>query len=129
MEFKIPSLICVYGTLRRGHGNHRILENSEFLGEFRTENGYTMISLGGFPGLLLDGKDSIVCEVFKVDNKSTAQRLDMLEGYPNFYNRTQIDTPWGKAWVYYLEHNEYKLSRYPIIEEGDWNKIQKNGRF
>ncbi|WP_457623862.1 gamma-glutamylcyclotransferase, partial [Persephonella sp.] len=36
----MKSLIFVYGTLRKGFGNHRLLENAEFLGIGRTKEKY-----------------------------------------------------------------------------------------
>jgi gamma-glutamylcyclotransferase (GGCT)/AIG2-like uncharacterized protein YtfP len=129
MEFKAPALICVYGTLRKGHGNHRIIEDCKYLGEFHTEPIFLMLSLGGFPGLFFNGEDSILCEVFKIEDDNTLRRLDRLEGYPSFYNRTQIETPWGLAWVYYLEEKD-RYSNLGRVESGDWNKyVKENNRY
>lgn len=126
IEYKTPCLVCVYGTLRRNQGNHRRLADSKFLGEFKTDPNFTMFSMGGFPGIFLNGKNSIICEVFEVADDRTMQSLDSLEGYPDFYNRTQIDTPWGKAWVYHIEESNRHGYNYPIIESGDWINYIKN---
>ncbi len=124
---KAPQLVAVYGTLRRNHGNYKyFLEDQKFIGEFKTEPIYTMLSNGGFPMVFLNGETSIVCEVFHVISQDTLQELDGLEGYPNFYNRKQVTTPWGDAWMYFIngDSKEYSNGR-PEIKSGDWNEFIK----
>lgn len=114
-------LYAVYGTLRKGFGNHRLLNNEHctLLGTETTKPNFHMVSLGGFPGVIPDGKQSIVIEVYEVNSKDVEQRLDWLEGYPNFYQKMKIETQWGTANMYIL--NESYLSR-TVIESGDWTK-------
>lgn len=123
--------VAVYGSLRRLLGNHGLLENSTYLGEEWTGEGYKMISLGGFPGVLLDetaGKIKI--EVYEVD-AMTASRLDMLEGYHgennpnNFYNRETIETVHGDAFIYYI-NDRYNESTNEIVTTGDWTEYYMN---
>lgn len=119
-------LVSVYGSLRRGMGNHHYyLSNSEYKGTFTTEPEYTLHSLGSFPGLKTDGNTSIVMEVYEVDEQ-TLKRLNQLEGYypeetPTFYDRIEIDTPWGTAFTYIYVN---KLSKDSIVESGDWVKYK-----
>lgn len=108
-------LVCVYGTLRRGFGNHRLLANGRMLGECRLD-GWEMYSLGDFPAVV-PGDGEIVCEVYEID-QAILNRLDHLEGYPNFYNRGLVVTPHGKAWMYYLD----TLTGRPRVESGDWSE-------
>ena len=110
--------IFVYGTLKKGHGNwHYILKNhSLFMGEHTTEPVFTMIDLGAFPGVLADGDTRIKGEVFEIDDE-TMRRVDSLEGYPEFYNRQQIETQFGPAWMYYLG-DSYR--GYRQVENGEW---------
>lgn len=121
-------LIAVYGTLRKGCGNYqRLLSNAEYMGTFNSEPVYTMYNLGGFPGLKENGNTSIVLEVFAV-NEEEAARVDRLEGYsenkkPTFYDKKQIDTPWGTAGIYIFVDD---LKGVPIIENGDWMNRNKN---
>lgn len=119
-EFKAPQLVAVYGTLKEGFGNHRLLKNTEKLGEFKTNPIFTMLHLGGFPAIIEDGSTEIFCEIYNVTENDVLKSLDRLEGYPNFYNRKTIDTPWGKAWIYYLDDTyNYVLN---VIESGCWTK-------
>ena len=82
-------LIAVYGSLKRGFGNHSLLAKSRFVAEATTEPTFTMLSLGGFPGIVAGGETAIWCEVYEVD-KETLHRLDRLEGHPDFYKRQDI---------------------------------------
>ena len=85
--------VFVYGTLKKGHGNHERLlaSNSKFIGNACTEPIFTMLHLGGFPGIVLGGHTPIKGELFEVDAETLA-RLDHLEGHPNFYQRVPVAT-------------------------------------
>lgn len=108
-------LIAVYGTLRKGYGNHYLIQESIFLGKTKTEPHWTMyISGGGFP-VLIPGENSAVIEVYDIDQK-TLNRLDMLEGFPDFYNRKVINTEYGDAWIYFMQSYKSNLS----ITSGDY---------
>ena len=118
-------LCFVYGSLLSGgegtkegaFGNHRIIEDAKFLGEHITDAELTMVSLGGFPGVIENGDTAIIGEVYEVTNEIFS-RLDRLEGYPTFYGRKQIKTAYGKAWIYLLP-NSY-LNGHSKIASGNW---------
>lgn len=113
--------IFVYGTLRRGSYNHYLLEDSPFIGNGRTVNGFTMVNMGGFPGVISGGDTSIVGELYEV-NKETLAQLDRLEGHPDWYTRTPITITdeAGKehAAELYLLPAFYLKNQH--IETGDW---------
>ncbi|MCK5021000.1 MAG: gamma-glutamylcyclotransferase [Candidatus Peribacteraceae bacterium] len=117
--------VFVYGTLKVGHGNHRLLEGSKQLGEYTTPPKYSMYSLGGYPGVTDEGETAIQGELYEV-NDNTFERLDMLEGYDparvkdgrGFYDRIEIDTPEGKAWMYTIT-KRYVTDKQPM-SEGHW---------
>ena len=119
-------LVAVYGSLRKKMGNHQYyLSNSEYKGTFTTEPEYTLHSLSHYPGLKQNGNHSVVMEVYEVD-ENTLDNLNQLEGYypgrkATFYNRIEINTPWGKAFTY-IYVNE--LSKDSIVESGDWVKYK-----
>jgi len=119
-------LVAVYGSLRKKMGNHQYyLSNSEYKGTFSTEPEYTLHSLSYYPGLKLNGNHSIVMEVYKV-TEETLDNLNRLEGYrygekSTFYDRIEINTPWGKAFTYIYVN---KLSKDSIVESGDWVKYK-----
>ena len=100
--------VFVYGSLKSGYGNHPLLVegDAKFLGEAETAMRYKMLSLGGFPGVVEGGDDSIKGEVYEVDD-DTFRSLDFLEGYPSFYTRKQVEVHDGTlAWMYILAKPE-----------------------
>ena len=111
-------LVAVYGSLRKGMGNHPLLErnDAQLLSTERVK-GWDMYSLGGFPYITPSDTDGeITIEVYVCP--ITAMRpLDNLEGYPSFYNRKLIDTSKGQAWIYFIE--DYGNTRSPVTD-GDW---------
>lgn len=122
-------LIACYGSLRKGLGNHEyFLGKSTYLGEFKTEPIYNLHSLGGFPGLKENGTTSVVMEVYEV-NDQEANAIDNLEGYVpgsndnTFYDKKDIDTPWGVASVYIYVKELLKSS---IVQSGDWKEFKNN---
>lgn len=120
----MKTLVAVYGSLRQGMGNHRLLEQraSEFLGSERVQ-GWRMHSLGAYPFITPDESTAgIRIEVYEVD-ETTFARLDGLEGYPNFYNRRMISTSHGDAWIYFIQDNS---SSAPVVENGDWVDYKRN---
>lgn len=108
--------VFVYGTLRRGEPNHWLLQGSRFLGEHRAGPGFVMVDLGTCPGVIPDGEGSVQGEVYRVDGK-TLRRLDRLEAYPVVYTREEIETPFGRAWIYLHRHAR---GRTGVIASGDW---------
>lgn len=125
---KKKNLVAVYGSLRQGLSNHQYhLGQATYLGTFNTEPVYNLHSLGGFPGLKENGNTSVVMEVYEV-NEVEAHSIDRLEGYtpgetPYFYDKKDINTPWGIASVYtYVK----ELPKSSIVESGDWKEFKKN---
>lgn len=123
-------LVAVYGSLRKKQSNYEYhLSSSEYKGTFTTEPKYTLHSLSYYPGLKLNGNHSIVMEVYEVDEE-TLNKLNQLEGYrPNeeatFYDRIEINTPWGKAFTYIYVN---PLSKDSIVESGDWVKFKNENK-
>ena len=124
---KPETRVAVYGTLRRGGHNHYLLQEdskkSELLGRTYVKDKYTMYNLGTFPALVKEGEHSIYLEVYRVD-KDIFEKLDALEGYPNWYKRELIDTVFGKAWIYYLEEphgDKMECGFWPVREVDQTN--------
>ena len=129
--------VAVYGSLRKGLSNHKNhLENSKFLGVFDSNPDFTMVSLGGFPGLLENGSTSIKFEVYEV-NKKDFTNIRRLEGFNSInpesglYKEKSIHTPFGEStiYIYNVDNEEKYLKRMEnrIVKRGDWksylNKI------
>lgn len=117
-DIQIGDLVMVYGSLRDGMGNNRLLDGLEVKSREQI-GGFKMYSMGGFPFITHASKDdTITGEIYEVDSESRAQNLDGLEGYPTFYDREQVDTSLGKAWIYFIDSRN--TDNYPPVEEGDW---------
>ena len=125
--------VACYGSLRKGFGNHGLLDDSIYAGDAITEARYTMLHLGGFPGVVKKGNTSITVELYDV-NEETLKRLDKLEGHPTFYERLpvrvmpvitdQVDAPQGEwEWVsMYLLPDVWGNDGTAVVETGDWTR-------
>src|SRR5690554_8044142 len=115
--------VLVYGTLRKGGYNHGLMGEAEILANLKL-TGFSMVSLGSYPAVYMNNQadKAIHAELYLVD-ETTFARLDQLEGYPDFYNRSQIEVKLAngqpiKAWIYHMSQEE--LSDKEPVEEGDW---------
>lgn len=98
-------LCAVYGSLREGLGNHRVIQGCPRQADGVIPSGFKMYSYGAFPALTPSEEGyPITVEVYQVNDTHKAQSLDWLEGYPSFYNRKVIELEDGrKAWVYFVK--------------------------
>jgi gamma-glutamylcyclotransferase (GGCT)/AIG2-like uncharacterized protein YtfP len=94
--------VFVYGTLKRGQRNFHFLRDALFCGEFVTQSIYSMYEFEDYPAVSLDGKHAIEGEVFHV-TEHQFRILDELEWYPDFYQRIEITTTYGDAWMYVVK--------------------------
>jgi gamma-glutamylaminecyclotransferase len=86
------TVIFVYGTLKRGGSNHLFLSGQKFVGEARTAPGFTLYSLGDYPGLVRAPGDTegVAGELWSVDGPCLAE-LDRLEGLDEgLYERADV---------------------------------------
>lgn len=114
-----PTTVFVYGTLKRGQSNHHLLKDAEYLGDDCIEG--KLFDLGGFPAAHWDGVDMIVGEKFEIKDQKTLERLDMLEGHPDFYNRRVVKTKTGQdVWTYFLPKVAQYNAKY--LPEGFWSR-------
>lgn len=116
--------VAVYGTLKHGHGNHRLLSSNTLVGTAWLK-GWTMYDLGAFPAVMPseDPTDDIWCEVYEGLTDAEFERLDGLEGYPHLYNRKQVSVCGHEdVWVYYMDNstNRYGVVDRPKVTNGIW---------
>lgn len=126
-------LVATYGSLRRRMGNFGV--NGRAGGEYSftglTKECYNLYEYGGggFPSVSLKHNSSgtqVVVDVFETTVEGLKGPYDSLEGYPYFYNRTelQIIKPDGTevtAWMYHIDNEQ----RVPV-PHGDWC-VHKHG--
>lgn len=105
-EQAIGTLVFVYGTLKRGQGNHRYLRGQEFIGTGVTDSDqFQMHHNGAFPMVTksADGGRRVTGELWRVDDKGL-RGVDALEGNGSFYRRERVpvtcDNYTGEAWIY-----------------------------
>ena len=131
--------VFVYGTLLRGEPNNRLLAESEFVTDARTQPEYTMVDCGYYPAVLEGGETAVAGEVYEVDAR-TLKRLDLLEGVPRLYIRKTIKLDDGTEAEVYIMNSERGSSSnakgihmwitrglkrvetdlMSVIEDGDW---------
>lgn len=120
--------VFCYGSLKKGFGNHSLLTEATYVGRALTEGRFTMLHLGGFPGIVQQGDTSIHGELYDVD-AALLYRLDRLEGHPNFYIRTPIsvlpttdsldEAAWESVEAYVLPDSWFETHS-KIVDGGDW---------
>lgn len=105
--------VFVYGTLKRGGSNHAFLGGQRFIGEARTVAGFTLYSLGEYPGMVRAPGDTagVTGELWAVDDGCLAE-LDRLEGLDEgLYERIDVilapnpHAPSAQTYLYTRPHH------------------------
>lgn len=100
--------VFVYGTLKKGNnirGLDSLCADAKLIGEAETQrDSYSLFDLGAFPAVSPGGVHRIKGEVWEISEQLLNEQLDSIEGYPDFYNRKQVETDRGTAWMYYIEN-------------------------
>ena len=131
-KMRVRTHVFVYGTLMRGESNNGVMQKAggTVVGGYDLSLRAKMLSLGGYPGLVLNDKlpvTTIYGELWRINDIAP---LDALEGYPSFYGRDIIQVGDGHACVYTLPESYLSADRYKVIEGGNWrrhnNPEQKN---
>jgi gamma-glutamylcyclotransferase (GGCT)/AIG2-like uncharacterized protein YtfP len=116
-----PIIVAVYGSLKRGFYNHRLLEESTFMAEGQVD-GLAMYSLGSYP-MVVPGNGQVAVELYEVDQLTFAQ-LDRLEGFPIFYGRQVVTVNTAhcpvQAWIYVGRREQVKGQR--RVRSGQWQQ-------
>lgn len=113
--------MAVYGTLKRGRSNSRILQGSRFIGT-DTLHGLALYHLGAFPGAVRAPSFSVQVEIYAV-TEPTLRQLDELEDFVpqqpqrSLYLRRTMDTRYGPAWVYIYNRPVKPIQR---LNSGSW---------
>lgn len=86
--------VVVYGTLKKGYGNHHFLRDAEYLGDVVVP-GYKLFysySDKGFPVARECEDSSLKGEIYEIpqDKLGMVSAMDRLEGEGSMYHRTQV---------------------------------------
>lgn len=123
-------LVFVYGTLKQGYGNNRLLKTATFLGPaISVENNYQMQD-HGFP-ILWQNEGSgarVMGEVYRI-NEEQLTNCDHLEGNGRMYTRAERSFMLLKrggsvvtAWVYLWNLGHYDDDIEPIEGVLIWDR-------
>ena len=105
------TLVFVYGTLKKGRGNHHLLASSDFIGNVHTSEKFLLFHCG-FPLVRKPTEEedygtyyqaTVKGEVYRVTPPVLAS-LDRLEGHPRFYERrvtAMKEAPDDEIWMYH----------------------------
>jgi len=130
--------LFVYGTLRQGGVNHRLIFGSPHLGPATTAEPYVMVTQKSrsYPYIFKHPDlyaASVKGEMYEI-NEETLRRLDILEGHPDHYRRQEIrvKTPKGELLecvAYILVDTETIMeiaqeigTRFVFVQDEDWNQ-------
>lgn len=99
-------LIFVYGTLKRGYGNNRLLQTAEFVRE-ATLPGFRLHD-SGFPvAEKVSDEHFVKGEIFRIDPDKHLRSLDGLEGEGSMYHREIHTTEDGEEVSVYVGHDDF----------------------
>lgn len=110
--------VFVYGTLRAGGSNHRLLGSARLRARLRTVPAYTLYDLGAYPALAEGGETAVLGEVWALD-AATLAACDRLEDCPRTYQRRPVQLEDGRTVQGWLMPAA-SLQGFPVIACGDW---------
>jgi gamma-glutamylcyclotransferase (GGCT)/AIG2-like uncharacterized protein YtfP len=133
---KSEHYVAVYGTLKAGESNHRLLGGKNATYVCATKINAIMFDLGYYPCIVLyrdipsDHPAKAFCtsfwahcEVYRIDDDSL-MRVDGLEGHPRHFLRQEVMTTTqglGEVWVYTQNPgNMLYTGRRRLVLDGIW---------
>ena len=126
-----PTVIAVYGTLRRGQRNHGLLSGARYIGTGFV-NGIlrdvprTPYRAYPYPALVASSDGRVVVEVYELRDEAMLAAIDALERFDPSEGRLPyarrvlavIDGPASHAWAYLYQGPLEELG--VRIPDGDW---------
>lgn len=127
MRYDNVDHVFVYGTLRPGFGNHRLIEDAKHVNTVSVALPFKMYSLGAFPVLINISNETtdkyyITGDIFKV-NDQQLKAMDQLEGHPHFYVRAVFDVAGIPCWIYHMNELPGYSRKVDPIYSGDWKEL------
>ncbi|NOQ30504.1 MAG: hypothetical protein GQ570_05200 [Helicobacteraceae bacterium] len=114
-------LLFVYGSLKKGFDNHKLLEKStKRLGKAKTVSKFAMFedTFGNYPYLILKPITKVEGELYQINRKELLERIDEFEGTPEYYQRKKIKVKTHHgikyAYTYVRETSEMPANQKPL---------------
>ncbi|MEP0071607.1 MAG: gamma-glutamylcyclotransferase family protein [Marinomonas sp.] len=125
------NIVAVYGTLREGLTNHKLIAGCKRIG-LGWLTGFRMYNLGEYPGVIPTHDESgrIRVEWYDVPD-DILEELDRLEEFDpdalqtSLYLRKRVFSPYGQGWIYIYNQ---PLSSAPYMEAGDWERFTRENK-
>ncbi len=123
--------IFVYGTLKEGGYFANNFDTARLSSRRATLAG-TMLSMGSFPGVILNGNGVVLGEIHEYGNVDSVLRaLDCIEGCSgaeentgDLYHRkvVKVSTEDGEedAWTYTINIDSSEIPLYEVVADGEW---------
>jgi len=108
---KKKKTILVYGTLRKGMGNHIYLKDAEFLGYVKLTKHKIFVDTLPYLVKTNSKDDYALCEKYKV-TEDEFKNIERLEGFPAFYVRKKI----RGSYIYYYKPY-YKIKDGTLVSD------------
>ena len=121
----MTNLFFVYGTLKKGESNHKLLGSSKYIGKALTLVNYYAYH-SGFPMIKYsDNGLPMLGELYQVESPKVISELDRLEGNGSFYTRVirpvkilDFFEEKVNAWIYEIpDAPNYAATYCPINEQ------------
>jgi gamma-glutamylcyclotransferase (GGCT)/AIG2-like uncharacterized protein YtfP len=138
-----PNVIAVYGTLRRGGQNHRLLDGAQFFGTGHIHGRLHVVGDAGhrpyaYPLLLPDDNECVVVELYRVTDAHMLRDLDRLEMYDpadeasseyvrrsvSVFDHDTAQAPVRTAEAYFYNGSPTQIGEH--INGGDWISVSGN---
>lgn len=107
--------VFVYGTLKKGYGNHDCLRSSPRITEGWLSGFEMWKSSIPYVRKSNDLESKVYGEVYRVPWNVVINNLDILEGHPVFYERIFIPDQLGGVWIYLREGG------HTFVKNGIWS--------
>lgn len=127
--------LFVYGSLRQGMGANYMMGGEPIHVGKITDPGFMLVNAGGaWPGVVTNAHDDrpdIVGEVYSISDPVILNRLDMYEGYPGLFDKTQVEVQLEdgssvECTMYvYVYDSDREWPEALVIPDGDWVKYRE----
>lgn len=116
----------VYGTLMQGMRNHLYLESAKLVGPAKTKPEFELMYNGSIPAAR-PGSESIVGEVYELDDATLAKLDEVEEVSSKLYTKQDVELENStKAVIYLGGERMFATDTWEHVPDGDFRKLREN---